>query len=275
MSGLLVAWYTVAWWPIPVIAGASTFMIDGISIQDCVWVFIQEINYNDINEISFGSFDSPQSDGWGVVGYYVHWKTLDLSMVVKWQSEAELNTYISNIKQTFYGKNKTLSILVDWEQRNAQVNLLSLEFNQKQGEKTLLTEVRATFRAMNDFYDSAVQSDAFLWIVGDWTEDILNYWEKTAHAKVYMVFGAWIVALNEVKLLLWWYTTTVSETIADWDVLIFDWQEKEVTLNGDIIDYVWPIDLLLENWSNLMTWEFEWWSTVLVDITVVYNKNYL
>ena len=275
MPWYLVAGYSVAGWPIPITAGASTFMINGISIQDCVGAFVQELNYNDINEVAFDSFDAPQSDGWGVVGYFVHWKTLNVSLILRGQTEADLNTYISNIKTSFYGKEKILSILVDWVQRNAVVNLTSLEFNQSQANTKMLTNVRATFRAMNDFYDSATQSDAYLWITTNWVEDVANYWEKSTNAKVYMVFGAGIALLNEVNLLLGWFTTTVNETISDGDVLIFDWQAKEVTLNGIIIDYNWPIDMLLEVGTNLMSWTFEVWSTFTVDITVVYPKNYL
>ena len=271
-----VSFYPVAWWPTPTIDAVYDFSINGVTIQDCTWEFIQELNYNDINQIDFDSYNAPLSDGWGVVGYYVHGKDLNLRMVLKWVDEQDLNDKISNIKTLFYGKEKTLQITVDGVARKTLVNLTNLSFNQTQADKTILSNVTATFRAMNDFERTTPQSDSFLWISSDWTEDLINNGEKNTNAKVIMIFWAWTANIDEVLVRVNGYELLVQETIVPWDVLICDWITKQVTLNGVKIAYLWPVDLSLEVGSNLMDFEFDGTTiTIDVDITVIYPYRYL
>ena len=270
-----LSFYPVSWGPTPPSVTTYDFSINWISIQDCTGEFIQELNYNDINKIDFDSYSSPLTNGWGVVGYFVNWKDLDLKMVLLWQSEADLNIKISNLKRNLYGREKILQVVVDWIPRVATVNLTNLQFNQSQADKKLLANIEAKFTSMDWFQQISPQSVSFLGIVSDWTEDILNFGEYESNAKVIMVFNTWILALNEVEIEVNGYICTVNQAISDWDVLIFDWIEKNCTLNWTQIPYIWPIDLQLEVWSNLMNFRFEAGSTVNLDITVIYPYKYL
>lgn len=273
---LWVSAYPVAWWPTPPIASIYDFSINWITIQDCVGEFVQSINYNDINEIDFDSYDAPLTDGGGVVWYFVRGKQLSLNMVLKWSDETDLNNKISNIKKLFYWDNNILQITVDWIPRIAVVSLLSLSFNQSQADKKILTNVVASFRAMNDFERLSPETSSYLWITTDWTEDVINIGEKNTNAKVVMIFWAWTANVDEVLIRVNGYELLISEAITAWDVLICDGINKFVTLNWVNIAYLWPVDLYLETGSNLMDFEFDGTTmTVEVDITVLYPYKYL
>jgi hypothetical protein len=68
------------------------------------------------------------------------------------------------------------------------------------------------------------------------------------------------------------YTVSIDETITNTDLVIFDYLEKTVTINGNEVNFS-GVMTPLEKGNNNFAFDFT--GTVSADVYVVYNKIYL
>lgn len=247
-------------------------VFNSFNLSDCWELSWDTSNYDDMNKIDIDTYDAPRIDGGWVLGYFVRGKSLKFSLVVKKNTEQELNEFIDDFKLKLFKKEWYLRILVNGKYRQVKASLTSLEFNRDFEKPTYLTNVSLSFMAMENFKD---ETSTY------WTEtsvfsptlslDINNTGARTDWS-LYFIFWAWVSNCDEITIQKDWYTLTINETMADWDILIVDWQTKQVLHNWVSIDYDWPFTQI-DTWSNPILVSVNW--TYIADITYLYFVNYL
>lgn len=243
------------------------------SLSDCWNLFAWKANYDDINQIKLETYDTPQQDWGWILSYFINWKAIDFTLVMKYDSETELNTAIDDLKRKLAIPEWILEITVNWERRRALVSLTSLSFNRNRSQKTVQENVQISFKAMNFFYSKQADNRVFQ-ITWNYSVDISYNWTAKSFFKTYMVFNVWNSWVNQVKITKDWYSIGVNQPINDWDVLIIDWVNKIITLNWNQIDYT-GIFRRLEYWNNPFQITFNSWAVVNITTTIIYNKNRL
>jgi len=247
-------------------------IFNDFNLLDCVQV-IAEWNYDDINWIQLDTYNAPRTDWGGVLWYYINGKTINFNIVIKEADEEALNTKIDALKKWLAVKNWLLQIEINWVRRVWEANLTSLTFNRDFTKKTIQNNVTATFATTNHLYAETGDAVSEVWYTGNNIAfDIDNLWTTTCFYKIAMIFGSGNAWVDTISLVKDWYTLDISQTITDSDILIIDWVNKVVTLNTVAIDYDWPFTELAL-WSNPFEININW--TTNVDITVLFNKNYL
>jgi len=264
--------YPIAFTLQSAVDSSGSFIFNGFDISNCWTLSIDTANYDDMNRIALDTYDSPRIDWGGVLWYFVNGKILNIKLIVIQDTEEELNTMIDTLKLKLFKKEWDLKVLINWTYRTIKCSLTSLNFNRDFEKKGILTNVVMSFTAMNNFQDEVATYNTEVWVATPTLSlDIDNTWARTDY-QVYMIFGAGVAWTNSITLGQDWYTLTVNETIADWDILVLDGIEKQVVLNGVAVDYDWPF-VQIQNGSNPILISINW--TYIADITWLYYVNYL
>lgn len=243
------------------------------TLTDCETLFTSKGNYDDINKVKLETYDAPQVDGGWVLSYHINWKSIELNLIMRYDTEAELNAWIDNLKQRLAVAEWELEIEVNWEIRVAIVSLTWLTFNRDFKSKTIQSDIQINFEAMNHFYSKNQDSRTFF-MTGDYNIDIWYTGTVYSFYKMYLVFNAWTSWITNIDIVKNWYTFSISEEITEWDILIIDGIEKTVTLNWNFVDYE-GIFQRLDVWNNPFTINFNSWANVVCTNTLIYNKKRL
>lgn len=249
-----------------------SFIFNGLDLSDCWELSVDTSNYDDINAIDLDTYNAPRTDWGWVLGYFVRWKTLNVKMVVMKDTAEELNDTIDYLKLKLFKQEWILRIKINGKYRRIRASLTSINFNRDFENSTMLTNVDISFKAMENFQDEEPMNYTDVWVTDNVFDiDINNLWARTDH-QIYMIFGSWIVWTDNIKIEQDWYTLEINQPINDWDILVFDWIEKQVLYNGTPIDYDWPF-VQLETGSNSIRVSIN--GTFIADITHLYYVNYL
>jgi len=274
----MIAWTSV--WVLPVAgtvfkpASLSEWGIifNWFNLLDCAEI-VAEGNYDDINSVQLDTYNAPRIDWGGVLGYYINGKAINFNLIIKKDTETELNQTIDDIKKKLAVQEWLLEININWEYRVGKANLTALDFNRNFENKTIQSNVNISFTLTNHLYASEWESYIELWVTSNSLAlDVDNWGTTKCDFKVALVFGAGNSWVDTISIAKDWFTLSISESISDWDLLVIDWVEKQVTLNWSDIDFDWPFRQL-DVGSNPMTLNIN--GTVNVDMTILYNKNYL
>lgn len=236
---------------------------------------VQMNNYRNIADIDLQTFIAPQTDWWGVLGKFYQQKTISFVMAIKAATKSELNEKIDILK---YETSKTewlLEITVDWVVRVAKATVTDLTFPRIKSGDTTIWDINIAFKTVEPhFYLKKAVGVSYTNITNDLNEEITNNGTAKTNPIFYFLFKTWIATLSSVAITVWGFTITVAETITDTDVLIINWEDKEVMLNSVVVDYtgVFPE---LAVWSNPINFVFSPWATFDVDISTIYKQKYL
>lgn len=266
-SELITGWYILSpssW--------TGQFIYDWVSIQDCATLYVDEMNLNDINQIDLSTFDSPQTDGGGVAGYYVRGKTIKFKAIIKEATEDLCTAAIWNLKKVMFWQEKPLLVRVLWEYRTCLCNLTSFVCTQDDNKKMAFMDIE--LRAMEDFHLVADASTAYLAVTSNFNPTISNDGEKSTFWRFIFVFWAWNTWVTGLSITIDGYVLTLTQALADGDVLVIDGENKEVTLNNVEIDYDWVVDCKLQVGYNVVQIAFTA-TTLNFDMTETHRVNFL
>ena len=272
MTGWMILQFPIAY-TIPLIVDLSgNFVFNWVDLSDCWELAIDTSNYDDINQIDLDTYQAPRTDWGGVLWYYVRGKNINIKMIIKKNTEAELNDMIDYLKLKLFKKEWLLKIKVNWKYRQVKANLTSLDFNRDFESVWILSNVALSFKTMENFADENATYGTETGVnTPTLSLDINNIWMRTDYV-LYLIFGAGVVWTQNITVQKDWYTMTINQAITDWGILIIDWINKKVSYNGVDIDYDWPF-VQIENGSNPVLLSIDW--TYIADITYLYFLNYL
>lgn len=270
---LLYSSWTYSWDSVTAVATTQDrFIFDWYSL-DTNNIRIQTVNHDDIWNIDLATFNAPRVDGWWVLGHYYTDKDIEIKLTLKADTSAELNTLIDELKKRTRKTEWLLEILVNWEYRVCNASITNLKFNRQFFHITFCSTIDISFKTMDPHWrakTSIASTEAITWDIETWID---NLWTVETDCKYYFIFeGSWN-AVSKVKIIIWDFFIQVDETITNNDVLIIDWIEKLVSLNGTNIDYTWSFPEL-DVWFNPV--DISFWSsdTVNCSMTYIYPKRY-
>jgi len=248
------------------------FIYWGVSIQDCATLYVSETNINDINQIDLSTYDSPQTDWWGVAGYYVRGKSIKLKMVIKEATVDLCTAAIGNLKKVMFGQEKDLLVLVLGEYRTCKANLTSFTVTQDDNKKMAFIDI--DLRAMEDFHLATNASVSYLGMTSNINPTITNNGEKDTYWQFIFVFSPWNTGITGLTITIDGYVLTLTQALVDGDVLVIDGENKQVLLNTVEIDYDWVVDCKLATGYNVVQIAFTA-TTLSYDLTEIHRVNFL
>jgi len=271
-------WYTVSQYPVAFTntplqtTTVGNFIFNGFNLSDCGEIALDTINYDDMNRIQIDTYDSPRTDWWWVLGYYVKGKNITAKIIMIKDTEDELNDAIDELKVKLFKQEWLLKIKVNGTYRQAKASVTDISFNRDFEKKTILSNVSVSRVMMENFQDEDPTYNTDIWV----NVPVVNFDIENIGARAdylfYIIFGTWLSWVNTISIEKDWYTLTINQSIANNDILIIDWVNKSVIHNGISIDYDWPF-LQLENGSNPIVMNIN--GTYIADITWLYHVNYL
>jgi len=249
-------------------------IFDGYSL-DSSYIRIQQPNYDDIGDVDLKTFDAPRVDGGGVLGHYYRWKDLTFRLSIRGATASELNDRIDELKKRTRKTEWLLEVLVNGEYRVCEASITSLKFNREYYHITFVKDVEISFRTMSPHRRAKDDlSLTYNGVTSDLIYSIDNTWSVETDVRIYMVFSsATVTGLTSIAYTTWGYTLTITQNFSANDVLIIDSIEKEVTLNGTIIDYTGKLPSF-DVWNQSATIDFTNWATYNCTITTIYRKPY-
>lgn len=248
------------------------FVFDGFTLHRADWTIrVKSSDYDDLWTIDFQTFANPDSDWGGILSKYYRTKTINLTLSIKQPTEEELDSLIDEIK---YRTSKTewyLDIYIWSFRRRRTATLTNLVFNRKNYNITRCGEVQLTFQCTNPHGRSKeLKSLTFNWIGNDYTEEI----SYKGSAKSYFkgIFIVKTANATKFSITVNGYKQEIIHNITDWDVINYDWEEKEIQINWVNQKYIWPFVELQHGINNIRI-EFDW--SIDYDLSLIYKETYL
>lgn len=263
-------------WPAPLEAVQDDIVFNWFSLlslcNNPTWIAIQTENSRDLAEISLSTFSFWQDSWWWVLNRKYTNRTLDITLTFIENTYDELVLSIDNFKRNTRGIEWKLEIKDGWILRTAKATIINFKPWSIKKSNKFTSDVPATFEILDPNWtiEPAI-TNTFETITWDLIEEITNNWSTETFWKYFFFFKTGIVSLTQVIVKVNWVPTTINETISDNDTLIIDMINKEVKLNNIEVDFDWFMQEL-EVWSNIVTFEFNWWSTVNLDISTLHNN---
>lgn len=252
---------------IPVTATQGTLVLNWLDIASAD---IKATNISDTTAVNLSAYDIPQNHGRGFLSYFKRWRTIAMTVYVKWDSESD---FISNL-DTFRKACYTPEAKLDWKRdgviRRIKVNCTSNPQVFQHYNNTFL-KLEVTFESLEPFwYKLDKQSTTISSKTASFQEEITNEGNAQADVVAYVLF--WSTNTTQVKMKINDYEITVDHTFSNNDVLKIDGENKRVYVNETSIDYsgIFPF---MGNASNFFTFTINW--TFTADVLILNKKNYV
>jgi hypothetical protein len=264
--------------PIPNLIPTASISFNGFDLSDCTNLSILSDNELDLFNYQLDTYFSPRADWWWVLVHSVTDKQLVYEIAIKWDTNSEYLQLVDEVKENITKTEWDLIINYNWEfrQTKASVTIFKEQTQTKDNQSFWVFDLE--FTILKDFESFETTSTSYLNITWDLQEEITNEWTKWTNPTIYFVFTN-AVSLNELKVTIWWFEFSINSTINPWDVIAMYWdyptndRVQWVYINESRVASFWRYPFL-DKFSNHIKFEFEAWSTVDVDITVIYNRRY-
>lgn len=186
-----------------------------------------------VENIRLNSFDIANGNGEGFSSYYFKKKQITVEGVMKADTVEELEAAIVTFKASILRANKNLKYnMEDGTTLITTASCTGLKVDREYYHLTFVP-VTITFIVLDPFlYAQSSEETQFLSKSASFSS-ILDYttWSVEAEPLIYIYFGTGLVGVTTVALTIGDTTLTVTETIADNDVLLIDCKGKDVKIN--------------------------------------------
>ncbi len=243
------------------------------------WIILKTGNLFDSSNIDLWKFVSSQIDGGGIYSKKYWNKTITLSLFIQGESYSDLISRIDQLKKNTRGVEKDFDILVNWEYRTYKATVENINVPDISELDDFVDNVEMTLTVTNWNWTVKSPNSVFLPNL-TWSFEVILNNEGTHESfpKIILIFkNSWnAVTQTDVSIKEIWgispFIVTLPETITDGDVVIFDYVEKTVTINGVEKPFNNPMTPL-DVGFNVVGVTFSW--SVNLDAYVLYNKVYL
>ncbi len=249
------------------------FVFDWIWLQSN-WIRIRNIDYDDIWNIDFETYNKPQIDWWWVLSSLYNEKTVRLSLSLSAETVEDLQILIDNLKRRTAKTEWLLEIKVNWIVRQCKATRTELKFNRKYYNITFLPDVVLEFTTVAPHRENKQQDSISYTLTGDLAED-LYYTGTTKTFPIYNIILWWSgsASITGLTVTVLWISITITTPLTNNDVLIINSEKKFITLNWSELDYDW-VFTPITYWNNIITFDFNSGATVNWGISILYNKKY-
>lgn len=233
-------------------------------------IALQTGNLFDLNNIDVGSYVSEQIDGGWVFFKKYGNKQITLNLYIQGSSYADLLERIENLKRYTATEEADFDVRVNGQIRSYTATVTDITFPRFDMNTDFLEWIQMQLLITSPHWslkDGVTEIESP--VAADFQKVIYNQGKYDAYPKVYLICKPTGNALTGVSITLRKTSETigdavsVSTTITNNDVLVFDYKEKIVTLNWDEIDF-----------DGFMTPIKDGYNVFAVDFTGTANINF-
>jgi len=236
----------------------GVFVFNGWNLNNWNSIRVIQSNHDDIGTIDFNTYNTPLQDWGWVLWKYYRKKTIQLVLSVSWDTPDSLNNLIDEIKYRTSKTEWTLKITINGVVREWTATCTSLKFNRQNYNVNRVWNVVLTFTCINPH--SHLETPTTSTITSQtWTyqSSVIYDWRAETYPKLYITMDSW--NSTWMRFTLNWYNIEINTSLTAWDIIIFDWETKKVTVNDVEVAYTWPFTPLQysENiYSVYNTWTY-------------------
>lgn len=254
-------------WSLPWIAVQWDLTINWV---DLCTENIKATNIFDNANINLNAYDNPQSNWRGFLSNFKRWRTIAMTVYIKWATVSEFVSNLDLFRKICFTKNINLDWKRDWVIRRIVVNCTSDPQNFNHYNITFL-KMDVTFESLEPFwYKLQNQTTSIFWQTASFQEEVTNKWTAESELVTYILFNS--TDSTEIKMDIWENEIVVNWTFEAWDIIQINWITKRVYLNWISVDYSW-IFPFMQSWSNLIWFNIDW--TFNCDIIILNRQNYV
>lgn len=217
-------------------------------------------NHDDIGTIDFDTYKTPLQDWWWVLWKYYRTKTIQIVLSVSADTENSLNDLIDEIKFQTSKTEWILQIKINWLVRERTATCTSLKFNRQSFNVNWCWNIVLTFSCVNphSHYENTTGQN-FISQSGTYSSVFFYDWRAESFPILRLTMDSG--SSSWMSFTLNWYTISINTSLTAWDVVIFDWDRKEVLVNDVEVAYSWPFTPLTygdNSFSITNSWTYSW-----------------
>ena len=236
------------------------FMFNNWNLDNGSTVRVIWSNHDDIWSIDFSTYDTPLEDWWWVLWKYYRQKTIVLLLSIRADSQESLNNLIDEIKYQTSQTEWKLKIIINWIVRERTATCTSLKFNRQSFNVNRCWNIVLTFTCVNPHSQLETPYwENITWETWTYNWSVIYTWRAETFWKLYLTVDSW--NSTWMSFTLNWYTISITASLTAWDIIIFDWDAKTVSVNWIEVKYSWPFTPLTY-WENLFSivnsWTYTW-----------------
>lgn len=255
-------------WPVPSILSQWILTLDGLDLS--TWD-IKATNIQDDAIANLSSYDIPQDHWRGFLSYFKRWRSISMTVYIKWSDASAFQTNLDNFRKSCFTKNAILDWKRDGVIRRIKVNCTS---NPQifQHYNIDFLKVQVAFECLEPFwYELNNQSTSVFSQTASFQEEITAAWTAQSDVVAYILF--WSLSwTNQVKMKIGEYEVQVDHSFSSNDILKIDWENKRVYVNDTEIDYSWIFPFMIAG-TNFFTFTIN--GTFTCDALILNKKNYV
>ena len=261
---------------------APTNVSQDIFVYNGFWLcnknyLIQTDNRRDVWNIDLPTSPKPQTDGRFVFNQFIRNKSITFNVAIIWDDNLDdVEDKLDIFKKNCYAKEKELEINVNGRVRVAIASTTAITNIQRpQHGKFITCDLTLSLDDPVAFYERGLETKEYTNLIDNINWSIFYDWSNKTYPIYSFLFKTWNAGITWVSINVWWFTTVVTQTISDNDILIVDTDKMQVLYNNSVIDYDWPIDIPLTRWINPLQITFTDATTINADLTVAYKKYFI
>ncbi len=252
-------------------------VFNGIELCD-QWGNIRALSINDQDLPSFelNTYKSALIDWGGVISHLVDVRNITIELYIQWDDKEDFYNRVLAFKKQISRREAPLIITVGSTVMQTKASVISFERNEFIGEAG--GRFTLNLRTVENYQDQTPTYQAYPSIVGDIQVWIVNEGHRQTDLSFYLAFTN-AVLLDDVTVEVNWFPITVNYSFSPWDILFIDSDTGRTEVNGTLVEFDGVIPSIETNfdlaWFNPVEFKFTLGSTVDVDITAFYTKQYL
>ena len=257
-------------WPFPSGWPTDSIIFDGYGLQN-ENIITSNIDFDNLTQVELNSFSYPRENWGGVLSRYYRGRTISMECTIKSDTWINFNILLDQVKKSIRVTEWFLDITVNSEKRRIKATCTKFDVGRLYYNITF-AKVKIEFTTLEPFfYAVAKQYATFQAKNATFSEEVTNTWSADSLPVFYHIFGAGST-VTESRLTAFGKVLIITNTFAPNDILIVNSENKTVTKNGVEIDYSGSFPIFPPG-SNPFTIQYT--GAVLVDVTMIQNKNYL
>lgn len=250
------------------------FIFDWFNLNDGVRFRLIESNHDDVGSIAYETFNSPRSDGGSALSKYYRTKTINLTIVISWQSEEELNDAIDDLKLATSKMEWFLDITINGIVRRWKATLTGLKFNRRSYNVDFLQNVQLSFSCVDPIaFAVNPMTETFSQVSWMIEFEISYTWKVSTDPTIYLIMNQ-ALWLNEINIETNWFLLNIQKVINTGDVITIDGESKLVKVNWTAVVYSWPFPIM-ESWINHFSISMNEESLTNYDAVIIYQKKFI
>lgn len=256
---------------VPVTLVEDDISFNGFGLLNSV-IRVFWFNPEDAGVVNYRDFPLPENDGsWFISRRWVK-KEIVMRGNIRGTDKDDAEAQLDIFKKNLQGTEGTLKYTTQGQTREITATCTRISIPRKPHHINVIP-FEISFSSTDEAWrNTANQSALYSAVTSNLAEEITCEGSKDSYPVIYIWFRT---GLSWVTTISFWCNDrelTISETIADEDLIIMDCKRKRVTLNGTAIDYTgtFPKFIVGPNYFNL-----DINGTFTADVTFIYAENYL